>query len=166
MDELGIFQDKLKDLFENTVFGDQILLKTKDGKAVTIKGYSQNLPIKTTDGETTDDALQYDAQMPYFILRIDTGDLEPLEPKIVDWQLYFGVYDNDPNNQGHRYVLTLIGRAADYLQQHSLLLNQAYVKQDEPKHFILPDEDTWPYFFGMLEFKTELRSKGVEDDNI
>lgn len=165
MKELGLLQTELKNLIQDTIFGDQILLKTIKGDVATIVGYEQALPIKLQDGEGVEED---GAELaPYFIIRIERiySD-DRAEPKEVTWHLYLCTYDNAPDNQGHKDILLLINRFTAYLQQNTLLLGSLSVSKTAPIDCALPDEDTWPYFFGGVSFTTEIQNEGVNDDNI
>lgn len=165
MKELGLLQTELKNLIQDEIFGDQILLKTNKGDVATIIGYEQALPIKLIDDGNAEEG---GAELaPYFLLRIEhitTDDRE--EPKDVTWHLYFCTYDNAADNQGHKDILLLFGRFTAYLQKHPMLLESLYVSKTATIDCELPDEDTWPYFFGGVSFTTQIQNEGVEDDNI
>lgn len=169
MKTIALLQAELKKLFEETVLGDQVLLKNTSGEAVTVKGFEQSLPIRKDDGEdTSEEAEDAGSFMPFFILRVNEGETEARrDPEEVSWSIIFGVYDNTPDNQGHKDILALIERAKSYIQSHPLLASCAYVPEENSRiRWKLQEEDTWPYFFGSLSFPTQVPSEGVEDEYI
>ena len=165
--ELGALQDKIKDLFETEVFGDKSLFKTPQGDMVTITGFSQNLPVKTDDGEDARDDESYKDLAPYFILAIQNGDDDDRnEAQTIHWELVSVIYDNDKNNQGYKDSLHIVQTVINYLRKHRMLCGTAYIESDSPISFELPEGDTWPYFVSDITFETKIPSEGVEDVNI
>lgn len=166
MKELGALQKELKDLIQDEIIGDQILLGTKDGDAVTIKGYEQYLPVKTVDEGSTESDIDA-ALAPYFLLQIDHVENNGRnDPREVFWNVYICVYDNSKDNQGHKDVLLLMEKIEEYFQKHRLLLGSLYIAEDSSIESALPDVDNWPYFFGGMSFSTQIVNEGVEDENI
>ena len=86
---------------------------------------------------------------PWCIVRIDSGDIKgPNENVRVLMGVEFGIFDDDPKNQGHFDVENLIWKVYERFAKDPLLASQ-YTCECDFK-FAHQDEDTFPYFFGAI----------------
>ena len=141
-----ILQDALvADLTE--LFKDRRYPTPDDDDAVALSVFAQNLPKRKSEND--------DDPFPYIIARLDSGGIETqTSPHKVAVLLLIGVYDDHPENQGHRTVLEIM----EVIQQHyeeTPLLDRQFVFKD-PFNWALQDEESYPYFFGAANLTFEL----------
>lgn len=120
-------------------------------------GYRQQLPLLT---QNDDDPDQF---FPYFIVRIINGKTpSDNEPWDVTVNILFGAFSDDSSNQGHVYISNMIEAVADYFAAYPLLDHKYRALQD--MEYAMQDEDTAPYYFGLLEMKFWVQKARREDD--
>lgn len=129
-----------------TLFGER-RYKAPDGGTEHLSVFAQNLPKRQSEND--------DDPFPYIIVRIDSGDIETqTDPHKVVVMFLVGIYDDDPQNQGHRAVLEIM----ELIQQHyeeMPLVDGKYTFID-PFKWALQDEESYPYFFGGVEISFKL----------
>ena len=116
-------------------------------RLVPLNLFPQFLPKKkTADAEDP---------FPYIIVRIDSGgiDSQP-DPHKVALILIIGIYDDDPNNQGHASVLEIIERIQAHYEESPVV--GGTFKFINPFNWALQDEESWPYFFGACNINFQL----------
>lgn len=128
---------------------------TDDETVVGITGYAHRLPI-TQSAE--DDPAQY---FPYFIVRIDNGKTaDDNDCWHVAVNILLGVYESDvPQSDdkeedlsivpaGHEQILTMIQRITNRFVNDPGLA-QMY-RADQDIDWAVGDDDTYPFYFGMV----------------
>lgn len=130
----------------NLAFWEGMKLDWNRHRMAAPKAYEQFLPKRRTqDAEDP---------FPYVIVRIDSGGIDTqTDPHKVAVILVIGIYDDDPDNQGHKAVLEIIERIQEHYEGTPLLAGQFTF--DDPFNWALQDEQSWPYFYGAcnLTFK-------------
>lgn len=134
----------LAELFKNRRY------KKPGGSSAAMSVFSQALPKQQTADETETETVTEFDPFPYTIVRIDSGLIETqTDPYKVSLLLLLGVFDDDPNNQGHRTILEMIELIQQHYEEHPDLAGM-FVFTD-PFSWALQDEDSFPYFFGGIE---------------
>lgn len=132
--------------------------KRPDGTVKAPTGYAQSLPIVQDDEEDED------SRFPYFIVRMTEGEGGQDQSAVRETattHILLGVYENNPDNQGHRTILNMIQRFRERFEKNPLLKDK-YRMRPEIK-WALQDEDTYPYYFGGIEVTWEIKQYQKED---
>ncbi len=136
--------------------------KTPNKKMKPPRAYRQQLP--QFDAQDTDDFF------PYIIVRVDSGSVEnQTDPQIVNVLLVIGIYDDgteeyrpngetefvgedgwDTRNFGSISVMEIIEKIQTHYEQKPSLEKSSFYF-DGPFHWAMPDEDSFPYYFGVCE---------------
>ena len=76
-----------------------------------------------------------------------------------------GIYDYEPSNRGHIDVFNTIDRIRQRFERNQLLRKQYMRLQSDqyPMRWAVPDDDTFPYFFGALEMFFAIPKIETED---
>ena len=157
-DESGLtLYDESGALLSDEGLSTGLQFEKADGTTVTgATGYRQQLPLLTQSDEDPDQFF------PYFIVRIVDGKTpSDNEPWDVSVDIIFGAFSDDALNQGHVYVSNMIEAVSDYFAAYPLLDHKYRALQD--MNFVVQDEDTAPYYFGLLEMKFWVQKARRED---
>ena len=154
----ALLYDETGRLLLDGITATGMLFETADGTMVIgATGYRQQLPLLT---QNDDDPDQF---FPYFIVRIINGKTpSDNEPWDVTVNILFGAFSDDSSNQGHVYISNMIEAVADYFAAYPLLDHKYRALQD--MEYAMQDEDTAPYYFGLLEMKFWVQKAQREDD--
>lgn len=159
--------DDLERLFSGNSF------KTPHNEMKPLKAYRQELP--QFDAQDTDDFF------PYIIVRVDKGGAESqTDPQKADILLMIGIYDDgteeyrpdskaefvgedgwDTRNFGSITVMEIIEKIQTHYENKPSLENSAFYF-DGPFHWAMPDEDSYPYYFGACELSFTLAAPRKE----
>lgn len=153
------FQKALRD--DLVVLFNDVCEKWPDGTKGKINGYLQDLPKDSVDEDEEEDDR---SRFPYFIVRILGGKDEELDSirGSVQILILFGVYDNDPKNNGHEIILRLIQTFRERYELEPRTAGYGY--RMKPKiEWVLQDEPTYPYFFGGIETEWDILLARKED---
>lgn len=140
----------LSELFKNRRY------KSPNGGDEALSVFKQSLPKRQSEED--------DDPFPYIIARIDSGGIATQQdPHQVAVLLLIGIFDDNPENQGHLAVLEIL----EVIQQHyeeSPLLKGQFTFVD-PFNWALQDEDSYPYYFGAanLSFKLPAPRRKASD---
>lgn len=117
-----------------------------DGKTVIgVTGYEQRLPQITEDDEDTSQFF------PYAVVRCTNWNTkDDIDPWHVTLDVFFGVYDDNKNGHGHEVLINMIEKVANRFVHEPLLVGSYRAEQNIDAE--LQDEDTYPYYFGGIEF--------------
>ena len=154
----ALLYDETGRLLLDGITTTRMLFEKADGTMVIgATGYRQQLPLLT---QNDDDPDQF---FPYFIVRIINGKTpSDNEPWDVTVNILFGAFSDDSSNQGHVYISNMIEAVADYFAAYPLLDHKYRALQD--MEYAMQDEDTAPYYFGLLEMKFWVQKARREDD--
>ena len=97
-----------------------------------------------------------DDRFPYVIVRLSQGNVKnPDEPQTVDVMFIIGVYDPDENHRGQDGVLNIIQRIYERYAKNPIVHGRKakinFTGEQMLFHWVLQDDDTWPYFFGAIQ---------------
>lgn len=131
-----------------------VVTKNTAGESVTgVKGYEYRLPLVVSDEE---DESQF---FPYFIVRPSEGRTEDdNDPWLVTVDIILGICENDKDAIGQKHLLVMIQRITDRFAAEPLL-NRKY-RADQKMEWAVPDEDTYPFYFGGVEIKFRIPKVG------
>lgn len=139
------------------------LLKTpkldQENKAILsqLNVYDQSLPLQESDEEEP---------FPYVIVKLDQGNMKEGSAHLVKVRLIIGVYDDDTNANGHKDVLNIIQKIYERFVVNPVLNGRYHMKDDNEFPFLwaLPDDDTNPYYFGVVEMTWEVAAMRRESE--
>ena len=134
--------DEINLLFNEWKFKDE------NGDFQKFSVFEQALPAR--EGE--DDPEPF----PYIVVRVEDGGTT--SPTI-------GIFDESLENQGHKDILNVIDRIRQRFERNQLLKKKYMRLQSEehPIHWAMPDDDTYPFFFGALEMFFAIPKINTED---
>ena len=142
MTALELQDDLVKEV--ERILKDVRTRKVSGEEASGVTGYRQALPEVMEDEE---DSSQF---FPYCIVRLNDAVTEDdNDPWQVRVNFFFGVYDDNRKSNGHQHIMVMIQRVADRFAAEPLL-NKKFRAQQKME-WALPDENTYPYYFGGLE---------------
>ena len=130
----------LRGLFADT------LLKSVDQEGMRAPHvFLQELPIPQDE---------YDAafsELPYIIVHLSGGEIEDWDSSNahteITVELYFGIYNNDPDRSGHVELLNMIQR----IENHFGICRRVHNFSVKPSfRWVLDEEDRHPYYFGAV----------------
>lgn len=136
-----------KDLLkEVTSLLGEMQFKNADGETVTgVTGYEQRLPQITEDDEDTSQFF------PYAVARVTNWNTkDDTDPWHVTIDVLFGIYDDAKDSHGHEALMNMIEVVANRFVHEPLLAHSFRAEQNIDAE--LQDEDTYPYYFGGIEF--------------
>lgn len=144
--------DEISLLFSEWKFKDE------GGEFQKFSVFEQALPV--SQGE--DDPEPF----PYIVVRVeDGGTTSPAKPETARVIFTIGICDESLDNQGHKDVLNVIDRIRQRFEGNQLLKKKYMRLQSEeyPIHWAMPDDDTYPFFFGALEMFFAIPKINTED---
>ena len=137
------------------------LLPRPDGSFVAPAIYEQELPLV----ESTSESLPDDYPSPPYVM-----------PKVMDWtgsftsnprsitvRVIFCIYDDNKANQGQLTILHLHEMLFQRLAKHPYI-GVFPVDEDGGFTAAVTEDDTYPYYFGGVEFKVNAPTLIREDD--
>lgn len=171
-------RDLVEDLHECL---DGMLYQDVHGKLVPLKVFRHDVPIPHhkdyTDLEYNDVEKEADPEspelyfdsaenteddaFPYVIVRLSQGNVKnPDEPQLVTVNFIIGVYDPDERHRGHDGVMNIISRIYERYAKNPIVHgSKAKIHFDGEQllfHWVLQDDDTWPYYFGAVLAEFEI----------
>ncbi len=118
-----------------------------DSKAILSKLniFGQTLPI----GE--------EEPYPYILVRIDSGAMKGDSANLVKVRLFIGTFDDSINANGHKDVINIIQKIYERFAKNPVLASKYAMKNDSENPFawVLQEKDSYPYYFGTVEFTWE-----------
>ena len=140
-------------------------------KRIRLQIYRQGLPVPGhTPSERPDETIEYvedDAEeavfkCPWCLVRVEKGKIDGINADATAvMAIEFGLFDDDPNNEGHLDILNLIWKIYIRFARDSLLDMQYECLNDF--EYATQDEDTFPYFFGAMSMTFKFR--GVQRES-
>lgn len=161
-----------------TILQEMTFMKPNSGgKRVQMNVYRQNLPIpsgnKKRTGETDDyktidyiDELIEDPvfDCPWCVVKINNGNIPGInEMQEAEVGICFGIFDDDPSNQGHQDILNLIQKTYQRFSVNPLLGGQYTCTGTFEWALQESETDTFPYFFGAIG--TTFKFQGLRREN-
>ena len=153
---INLIEDIKTDL--GTLFKES-KFKSSSGKHKSFDIYKGSLPIP--------DSEESPEPMPYIIVQLVNGEIG-LSSNTVAVRLIIAIYDDDNNSQGYSDVLNVIEKIRQHYTKYPILNRKYFAKIDDKNSFewSLPDEDTYPYYFGGVQLNFEIAHCEREDDFI
>lgn len=146
------FQKALMAEVEN-ILKDIITINPDGERHIGVNVYKQFLPKVVNDDE---DVSQF---FPYAIVRVDESNTpDDFTPWLTTVDILFGVYDADEYMGGHDHITIMIQRVVNRFSQEALL-DKKY-RCESAMDWAIQDEDTFPYFFGLVQLKFNLPKIG------
>lgn len=144
--------DEIKLLFSEWKFKDE------SGEYSRFSVFEQALPIPAGENEPE--------PFPYIVVRAeDGGTTMPTKPETARVIITIGIYDDALENQGHKDILNSIDRIRQRFERNPLLKTRYMRLQsaEHPIHWAVPDDDTYPYYFGAIEMFFAIPKIETED---
>lgn len=143
---------------------------TEEENGVTLKVYCQNIPVPDSEVkglESSADTINFignEAEdwvlgAPWCNVKIDSGKVQtPGEDQLVTFAIIFCNFCNDPKKNGYEAILNLFQRVYERFSKEPLL-DMQYENTGE-FNWELQEEDTYPYFFGVIV--TKFKVMGIQ----
>lgn len=132
------------------------------GEAQGIQVHLQDLPIRQGADEAEDADQKPE---PYVIVRTVGGDVSGIdEPQVINLVLLICAYDEDPNRQGYRDTLRIVGEILRHYSRNRIT-HRRYELQ-YPIQWTAGEEDTHPYYFAAMSLKFEGRTVYAEEPEL
>lgn len=128
-------KERLEALFREKSF------ENPDGEMVPLSIFEQHLPEKDKE-----DFSFY----PYIIVQLQYGQQQSSEGQHeISITFIVGVYDEDPNNQGHKELVDIMQTLFENLE--NMPIQNGLYEVNFPMKWGFHDEDLFPYYFGAIE---------------
>lgn len=155
---LDCMEAELNRLFEGMVFDNS------SGEKSGMHVFKQDFPIRkfTIDEESKGK----DDLFPYCLIRAENGTSGSCQT--VDITLTFGICEKYEENNGEIRVLNLIERVSQRFLNDRVVGGKFRLDHDIPIRWGLPTEkeDTYPYFYGLMEMTWVSFFEAREDDYV
>lgn len=136
-------------------------LKNSAGNVVALNVFTQDTPVRNGDDEDETDATE-ETPEPYIVVKATSGNIASEDdPQAVTVVLVICVYDDATARQGHKDALHIIQKIYERFAKNPLLAGNFILKY--PIDWVLQDEDTYPYYFGGMQFQFEVPAIQKED---
>lgn len=131
----SLLKARVEELFEGKLYN------SPSNERVPLKVFEQQLPNKKSNDET---------HYPYIIVSLNYGEQKTIE----DYQkapvlFIIAIYEEDPDNQGHKEVLSIANDLLKNFMEYPILDKQ--FEFGFPVRWGLHEEDMAPYYYGALE---------------
>ena len=155
-----------------TIMSGMLFKKPKSDQVIPITVFAQSLPIPPRpDYENTEsDGIEYVDEgaeeavfdCPWCLVKLEQGAVAEINGRqSVKVALCFGIFNDDPKNQGHLEILNLCQKIYERFAKTPLLDNQYTCSG--VFDWALQDDDTFPYFFGAI--LTTFEFQGLKREN-
>ncbi|MBE6003738.1 MAG: hypothetical protein E7232_06580 [Lachnospiraceae bacterium] len=135
----------------------------RKAERIPLQVFEQALPVPSASNETVEEEsiayVEEEAEeavfkCPWCVVRIDSGSIQGPNANVeVLVGIEFGIFDDDPKNQGHYDVENLMWKVYERFAKDPILAKQ-YTCQCDFK-FGHQDSDTNPYYFGAISMTFE-----------
>lgn len=163
-------QSALKDEIEKILAG-MTFKRPNSEERIAMQVHEQALPIPGSqetvqDNETIayveEEAEEAVFKCPWCIVKVDKGKIDGPNANVeVVTIIEFGVFDDDPENNGHKEIENLIWKIYERFAKNPILACQYECMNDFD--FAHQDEDTFPYFFGAISMT--FRYAGIQRES-
>lgn len=131
-----------------------VKLRSSKGNQIPVNVYAQNLPAK----EERDDEKMY----PHVLVCFDGEQTDSAEdPVFADIYFFIGIIDREKDKQGFRDVLQIAGLIYQHIFRKGIVAGA--FSPEYPYRVQLQDDDTYPYFYGLIESRWKLPAFEMED---
>lgn len=163
--------DEVREITKDMLFVDA---ETRD--LIPLRIYEQELPIPGGEvediesGEETIDTIEFVKEQqetavikcPWCKVKIDRGEKDgKKERQRIYFAIILGIYNNDRRNRGHRDIIEVFQRIMERFDRSRILAGQYVTPGDYD--WEVNEEDTYPYYFGVLTLQFDVRNMRVED---
>lgn len=130
---------RAENFFEHALFKNP---KPEPGmEMVSLQVFEQNLPQKSKEESSF---------FPFLIIKLLEGERKTSEgPHLVNVGFIIGAFDADSDNQGYRDVAAIINKLYENLSKYPIADGQ--FELEHPIKWRIHEEETDPYFFGVIE---------------
>ncbi len=151
-----------KDLAQ--IFDGMVFENSSNGKS-GMHIFKQDFPIRKFKVETEEE-LQEDDIFPYCLIRAENGTSGSLQT--IDITLTFGLCERSEENNGEIRVLNLIERVSQHFLDRRVIGEKFQLDYEVPISWGMPrgEENTYPYFFGLMEMTWNSFYEAKEDDYV
>lgn len=156
---LDHMEEELHGIFAGMVFDD-----SSGGKS-GMHIFKQDFPIRKFRADEENE-MRSDDPYPYCLIRVENGTSGNLQT--VDIALTFGIYENGEENNGELRVLNLIERVGQHFLDKRVIGEKFQLDYGIPIRWGLPtaEENTYPYFYGLIEMTWNSFYEAKEDDYV
>ncbi len=152
---LDCMKTELDRIFDGMVFDNS------SGKEARMHVFKQNFPIRRLqmDAEGEEDDF-----FPYCVIRAENGTSGSLQNVYIT--LTFGICERGEDNNGELRILNLIERVCQHFLNNRVIGEKFRLSYDDPIEWGLPTEkeNTYPYFYGLIEMTWDSFYDVREDD--
>lgn len=129
---------RAEEIFAHTRFKKAVL---GSDETVKLSVFEQNLPQKKEKDENF---------FPFLVVKMLDGEKKSVQSEhLVHIGFVIGVYDNDPEGNGYRDVVTIINKLFENISENPVI--DGRFELSEPIKWKVHEEETDPYFFGVVE---------------
>lgn len=156
---MDCMETELNQIFEGMVF------KNSSGKETGVHVFKQDFPIRRFQAGAEEET-QEDDLFPYCVIRAENGTNGSLQS--MDITLTFGICEREESNSGELRILNLIERVSQHFLNDRVIGEKFRLDYDSPIRWGLPtkEEDTYPYFYGLMEMTWDSFYEEKEDDYV
>lgn len=146
-------QDELVTEME-VIFKDHVY-KTPKGERVPIRVFPQNIPVSETDDE--------EEPIPNITVKLHSGKDDGTRDSFntISIVIVIGIWDDALDAQGYRDVMNIIQKIYERFHKNPDLNHKAAYKGDF--NWILPEEGSYPYYYGACSMNFYIAAIRRED---
>lgn len=156
---MDCMEEELAQVFEGMVFDNSY--DQKSGMHI----FKQDFPIRKFKADIENE-MHEENLYPYCLVRAENGTLGNLQT--VDITLTFGICERDDKNNGEIRVLNLIERVSQHFLNKRVIGEKFRLDYEIPIRWGMPtkEENTYPYFYGLMEMTWDSFYEEKEDDYV
>lgn len=156
MEFLDCMEAELNKIFAGMVF------KNSAGKETGVHVFKQDFPIRRFQAGAEEE-MQEDDLFPYCVIRAENGTNGNFQSMGIT--LTFGICEREESNSGELRILNLIERVSQHFLNDRVIGGKFRLNYDNPIRWGLPtkEEDTYPYFYGLVEMTWDSFYEAKED---
>lgn len=154
------FMDCMK-IALNQIF-DGMIFSNSTGKTSGMHVFKQDFPIRRFNADSEEET--EDDFFPYCVIRAENGTNGAFQS--MDITLTFGICEREESNSGELRILNLIERVSQRFLNDRVIGGKFRLSYDTPIRWGLPTEkeNTYPYFYGLMEMTWD-SFYDVKEDN-
>lgn len=153
---LDCMEAELNKIFAGMVF------KNSAGKETGVHVFKQDFPIRRFQAGAEEE-MQEDDLFPYCVIRAENGANGNFQSMGIT--LTFGICEREESNSGELRILNMIERVSQHFLNDRVIGGKFRLNYDNPIRWGLPtkEEDTYPYFYGLMEMTWDSFYEAKED---